>query len=164
TLLQTNPGLVMGTVQYMSPEQARAKNVGIGTDIWSLGIVMYELLAGHVPFTGETPSHVMVSLMEDKLPPLKRHASVPDELDRLVTRALRKNQKERYHSAGQLAADLKNLKQELQRDPHLNEWLKTVPSRPDVGRKLPPFASVSTAHRVPLETRDAATVTFQTHP
>ncbi|HZI47711.1 MAG TPA: serine/threonine-protein kinase, partial [Pyrinomonadaceae bacterium] len=48
TLLQSNPGLVMGTVQYMSPEQARAKNVGIGTDIWSLGIVMYELLSGHV--------------------------------------------------------------------------------------------------------------------
>ena len=71
TLLQTNPGLVMGTVQYMSPEQARAKNVGVGTDIWSLGIVMYELLAGQVPFTGETPSHVMVSLMENELPPLR---------------------------------------------------------------------------------------------
>ena len=67
TLLQTNPGLVMGTVQYMSPEQARAKNVGVGTDIWSLGIVIYELLAGHVPFSGETSSPVMVSLMENKL-------------------------------------------------------------------------------------------------
>src|SRR5215813_1408716 len=105
TLLQTNPGLVMGTVQYMSPEQARAKNVGVGTDIWSLGIVMYELLAGHVPFSGETPSHVMVSLMENKLPPLKDHANVPDDLDRFVTKALRKNQKERYQTAGQLARD-----------------------------------------------------------
>ncbi len=45
----------MGTVQYMSPEQARAKNVGVGTDIWSLGIVMYELVAGHVPFSGRRP-------------------------------------------------------------------------------------------------------------
>src|SRR5688572_12668304 len=128
TLLQTNPGLVMGTVQYMSPEQARAKNVGVGTDVWSLGIVMYELLAGHVPFTGETPSHVMVSLMEDKLPPLKDHAHVPDELDRFVTKSLRKNQKERYQTAGQLARDLKHFKQGLQRDSGLNEWLKTVPS------------------------------------
>src|SRR5262249_38925587 len=102
TLLQSNPGLVMGTVQYMSPEQARGKNVGTTTDIWSLGIVMYELLAGHVPFTGETPSHVMVSLMEDKLPPLKNHANVPDELDQFVTKALHKNQKNRYLTAGQL--------------------------------------------------------------
>src|SRR5205814_10083952 len=101
-------------------------NVGIGTDIWSLGIVMYELLAGRVPFTGETPSHVMVSLMEDKLPPLKDHANVPEELDRFVKKALRKNQNERYQAADQLARDLKGLKQKLQRDSRLNDWLKIV--------------------------------------
>jgi serine/threonine protein kinase/Tfp pilus assembly protein PilF len=128
TLLQTNPGLVMGTAHYMSPEQARAKNVGVGTDIWSLGIVMYELLTGHVPFTGETPSHVMVSLMEDKLPPLKDHANVPEELDRFVTKALHKNQKQRYQTAGELARDLKHLKQQLQQDAGLKAWLKVVPS------------------------------------
>ncbi len=167
TLLQSNPGLVMGTVHYMSPEQARAKNVGVGTDIWSLGIVMYELLAGHVPFSGETPSHVMVSLMEDKLPPLKDHANVPEELDRFVTKALRKNQKERYQTAGQLARDLKNFKQKLQQDLRLKEWLKTVPSTKD-GAQMPPlapFATVSGAHRVPLETRAAAeTSPLQSHP
>jgi serine/threonine protein kinase len=129
TLLQSNPGLVMGTVQYMSPEQARAKKVGIGTDIWSLGIVMYELLAGHVPFTGETPSHVMVSLMEEKLPPLKHQANVPDELDQFVTKALHKNQRERYQSAGRLARDLRTLKHRLQRDSSLMAWLNTVPSQ-----------------------------------
>src|ERR1041385_3605973 len=129
TLLQSNPGLVMGTVQYMSPEQARAKNVGIGTDIWSLGIVMYELLSGHVPFTGETPSHVMVSLMEDKLPPLKNQANIPDELNRFVTKSLQKNQKDRYQTAGELARDLKTFKQKLQQGPQLEAWLKSVPSR-----------------------------------
>src|SRR5215813_13596656 len=167
TLLQTNPGLVMGTVQYMSPEQARAKNVGVGTDIWSLGIVMYELLAGHVPFSGETPSHVMVSLMENKLPPLKDHANVPDDLDRFVTKALRKNQKERYQTAGQLARDLKNLKQKLQVDSGLNEWLKTVPSRKgDV--QIPPLAPVNTrsgTHRIPLGKGSATeTTTIESHP
>jgi serine/threonine protein kinase len=167
TLLQTNPGLVMGTVQYMSPEQARAKNVGAGTDIWSLGIVMYELLTGQVPFTGETPSHVMVSLMEDKLPPLKDRANVPEELDRFVTRALRKNPRDRYQTAAELNRDLKNFKQELQQDPRLKEWLKTVPSRRD-GVQLPhltPLATGSGAHRIPLEERTTTeTTTLETHP
>ncbi len=165
TLLQSNPGLVMGTVQYMSPEQARAKNVGVGTDIWSLGIVLYELLAGHVPFTGETPSHVMVSLMEDKLPPLREKANVPEELDRFVTRALHKNQKERYRTAGELARDLKNLKQKLQRDEALNQWLKTIPSQTN-GAQLPqlPLAAVSGAHKIQLEDRGAETTPVTSNP
>ena len=167
TLLQSNPGLVMGTVHYMSPEQARAKNVGVGTDIWSLGIVMYELLTGHVPFTGETPSHVMVSLMEDKLPPLKDRANVPEELDRFVTKALHKNQKQRYQTAGELARDLKHLKQQLQQDTGLKAWLKVVPSTRD-GAQLPPLArltTVSGAHRIPMAQRGAVETTpLHTHP
>ena len=166
TLLQSNPGLVMGTVQYMSPEQARAKNVGAGTDIWSLGIVLYELLTGQVPFTGETPSHVMVSLMEDKLPPLRNRANVPDELDRFVTKALRKNQKERYHTAGELSRDLKTLKQRLQQDARLKDWLKAVPSQKE-GVQLPslvPLTTVSGAHPIPLEHRTATeTSPLQSH-
>ena len=113
-MLQSNPGLVMGTVQYMSPEQARGKKVDARTDIWSLGIVLYELVSGRVPFTGETPSHVMVSLMENELPSLTGHATVPAELERIITKALRKDKKERYQTAKELAHDLKNLKQELQ--------------------------------------------------
>ena len=167
TLLQSNPGLVMGTVQYMSPEQARAKNVGPGTDIWSLGIVMYELLAGHVPFTGETPSHVMVALMEDKLPPLKDRANVPEELDRLVTQTLQKNQKDRYRTAGELARDLKNFKQNLQHNSRLKMWLKSVPSSNEAAQ-LPPLgalAAVSGAHRIPHEKRGTVETTpLQTHP
>jgi serine/threonine protein kinase len=167
TLLQSNPGLVMGTVQYMSPEQARAKKVGVGTDIWSLGIVMYELLAGHVPFTGETPSHVMVSLMEDKLPPLKNHAHVPAELDQFVTKALRKNQRDRYQTAGDLARDLKHFKQLLQHDSRLKNWLKTVPSQKEgvPPRSLVPLTTVSGAHPIPLEQRTATeTNPLQLHP
>ncbi|MCM3872496.1 MAG: protein kinase [Pyrinomonadaceae bacterium] len=167
TLLQSIPGLVMGTVHYMSPEQARAKNVGVGTDIWSLGIVIYELLAGNVPFTGETPSHVMVSLMEDKLPPLTERANVPHELDQFVTKALQKNKKERYQTAGQLARDLKKLKQKLQQDSRLQKWLKTVPSRKE-GVRMPPLAplpALSGTDWVPLETRAAAeTSPLRSHP
>lgn len=129
TLLQSNPGLVMGTVQYMSPEQARGKNVGVRTDIWSLGVVLYELLTGHVPFSGETASHVMVSLMEDELPSLAAYLNVPPELDRIVSKALRKNQKERYQSASQMAHDLKRLRRELQLEARLKGVLDAVPAR-----------------------------------
>jgi eukaryotic-like serine/threonine-protein kinase len=125
----------MGTVQYMSPEQARAKNVGASSDIWSLGIVMYELLTGQVPFTGETPSHVMVSLMEDELPPLKGYVNVPAELDRIVTKALRKKPRERYQTTSDLAHDLKNLKQELQLEARLKEVLDLVPTSKEVTEK-----------------------------
>lgn len=125
TLLQSNPGLVMGTVQYMSPEQARGKNVDARTDIWSMGVVLYELVAGRVPFSGETPSHVMVSLMEDELPPLTDYANVPAELDRIVIKTLRKNQKRRYQKASHVARDLKNLKRELQLDPLLKGSLES---------------------------------------
>ncbi len=128
TLLQSNPGLVMGTVQYMSPEQARGKKVDARADIWSLGVVVYELLAGRVPFEGETPSHVMVALMEDEVPRLKRHAHVPDELNRIVVKTLSKSPKDRYQTAKQLGRHLRALKENLQLDPRLRSWLKEVPS------------------------------------
>src|SRR5436190_1940934 len=119
TLAQSHPGLVMGTVEYMSPEQARGQNIDGRTDVWSLGIVLYELLAGHVPFSGETPSHVMVSVMEDELIPLRDCGTVPAGLDRIVTKALRRNKTERYHAARDFARDLKNLKRALQLDDRL---------------------------------------------
>ena len=129
TLLQSNPGLVMGTVQYMSPEQARGGRVDHRSDIWSLGIVLYELLTGSVPFLGETPSHVMVSLMENELPSVAGYANVPPALAHTITRALRKNRRDRYQTARQVALDLKNLKRELQRDAHLINLLEAVPTR-----------------------------------
>ena len=132
TLLQSNPGLVMGTVQYMSPEQARGRNVDARADIWSLGIVLYELLAGRVPFAGETASHVMVSLMEDELPPLTGFENVPPELDRIVTKTLRKRPNDRYQKASQLALELKHLKDELRMELRLTHILKAVPGRDTV--------------------------------
>jgi len=124
TLLQSNAGLVMGTVQYMSPEQARGKKIDGRTDIWSFGVVLYELLSGRVPFSGETPSHVMVSIMENELPRLTEYTKVPAELDRIVTKTLSKNKKERYQTARELAHDLKNLKRELQLEDRLKQSLE----------------------------------------
>lgn len=158
TLLQSNPGLVMGTVQYMSPEQARGKKVDARSDIWSFGIVLYELLAGRVPFSGETPSHVMVSLMEDELPALSSFVDVPPELDRIVTRALEKKPRERYQTASELALDLKNLKQELQLEARLKGFLEAVPRSKEATTttQASPLAAGLVTKTVALKSRETS--------
>src|SRR5213593_2972302 len=110
--LQTRPGLVLGTARYMSPEQARGQKVDARTDIFSLGVVIYEMIAGRAPFEGETASHVIVSILEKEPPPLMRSApDAPSELERIVTKALAKDKDERYQTVKDLLIDLKRLKQ-----------------------------------------------------
>jgi serine/threonine-protein kinase len=109
-LVHTNPGAVMGTVWYMSPEQARGKETDLRTDIWSLGVVLYEMLAGRVPFTGETSNHTIVAILE-KEPLLLEN--VPDELQRIVRKSLTKDADMRYQSARDMLIDLKNLRRDL---------------------------------------------------
>jgi serine/threonine protein kinase/Tol biopolymer transport system component len=120
----TYPGVVMGTVRYMSPEQARGLEVDSRTDIWSLGVVLYEMLAGVAPFEGETPSHVIVSILEDELPPLSNYAEMPAELKRIVIKALNKNRDHRHQKASDLARDLQSLRQGLEADARLPRTLK----------------------------------------
>lgn len=113
--IKTDPGMVMGTVQYMSPEQARGRDIDSRTDLWSLGIVTYEMVSGRVPFAGETPSHVVVSILESEPPELTEPSGeLPSELGRIVGKTLRKKKEERYQTAKDLALDLKALKGELE--------------------------------------------------
>src|SRR5438046_3924166 len=96
-LLQTRPGLVLGTAHYMSPEQARGEKVDARSDIFSLGVVLYEMIAGTAPFAGQTSSHVIVAILEHDPPPLVRvRPDLPAELERVVAKALRKDREERY--------------------------------------------------------------------
>src|SRR5256714_1256682 len=113
-LVLTDPGRVLGTPQYMSPEQARGQELDARTDIWSLGVVLYEMLAGRPPFRGETKSHTVVSILESEPPPLTTFApDIPAELQRIARKALTKDPDSRYQTARDLMIDLKTLRRDL---------------------------------------------------
>ena len=114
-LHHTAPGVVMGTAAYMSPEQARGKEVDERTDVWSLGVVLYEMVAGRLPFAGETTTDVLGLILHKEPPPLTHVGThIPAELARIVTKALKKNKDERYQVVKDLGLDLKSLKQHLE--------------------------------------------------
>ena len=115
TLAETNLGSILGTVRYMSPEQARGAPVDKRTDIWSLGVVLYEMVTGHAPFTGETPGEVMTSILEKEPPPLTSYIThTPAELQQIISKTLRKEREERYQSAHELLEALQSLRRSME--------------------------------------------------
>jgi serine/threonine protein kinase len=110
----TDPGAVMGTPQYMSPEQARGQKVDARTDLFSLGVLLYEMIAGRPPFDGVNALDVISAILQKEPQPLKSDATeLPSESQRIVGKALRKDRDERYQTARDLHNDLKELKEEL---------------------------------------------------
>src|SRR5207244_3502732 len=113
--VDTKMGTVMGTAQYMSPEQARGLKVDARTDIFSLGVVLYEMLAGRPPFLGDTTADIISLLLHNAAPPLSTLApDTPAELQHIVSKAMRKEREERYQTIKSLLTDLKTLKQEVE--------------------------------------------------
>jgi len=111
----TAPGSVMGTARYMSPEQARGLPVDVRTDIWSLGVVLYRMVSGNLPFTGNTMSDVIAAILTTEPRALTSYGpDMPGELDRIVTKALRKDREQRYQSVKGVGLDLEALKQRLE--------------------------------------------------
>jgi eukaryotic-like serine/threonine-protein kinase len=113
----TEPGTVMGTTGYMSPEQTRGLDIDARTDIFSFGVVLYEMIAGHPPFQGPTDSHIKVSILDQEPPPLTSPSQmVPHQLERIVRKALQKDRTKRYQTATDLKTDLENLRDELDKN------------------------------------------------
>jgi len=153
-MVNTEPGMVMGTAGYMSPEQARGLEVDARSDIWSLGVVLYEMVSGRLPFEGTTTSDVIATILHRQPPSLLLHKSdVPAELERIVEKALTKEREERYQLAKDLGLDLKRLKQRLEVEAELErtitpeEGARGVSAQPGVGsgRSTPSGATVTAA-------------------
>jgi beta-lactam-binding protein with PASTA domain/predicted Ser/Thr protein kinase len=110
----TEVGSIIGTAQYLSPEQARGAPVDQRSDVYSVGIVLYEMLTGKVPFTGETPLEIaMKHLSEVPVPPSEVRSDVPEDLDLVVLRALAKDPEDRYQTAEEMDADLARIQRGL---------------------------------------------------
>ena len=113
--VHTETGLVMGTPRCMSPEQARGEKADARTDLFSFGVMLYEMVAGRAPFTGATRTEVIAAILKDDPPPLAEFA--PDtspELQQIIGKTLQKKREERYQTASELLADLKLLKRQLE--------------------------------------------------
>jgi eukaryotic-like serine/threonine-protein kinase len=124
----TAKGVILGTINYMSPEQAKGEKVDARTDIFSFGVMFYEMIAGRTPFAGDSKSEAFANLINAEPPPLATFSpDAPEELQRIVAKALRKNRGERYQSMKDLLSDLKDLRENLA----FGERLKKSPSQND---------------------------------
>ncbi|MDI1241940.1 MAG: serine/threonine-protein kinase, partial [bacterium] len=130
-IVNTEPGVIMGTVQYMSPEQTRGLATDERSDIWSLGCVLYEMLTGHAPFRGETSADMVAEIMKTHPElPSRLATDVPERLDEIISKSLEKNPDERYQTAKDLLIDLKRLKRNLELEDVLERSNPSIRTEP----------------------------------
>jgi len=155
TLFRTEPGMVVGTAHYMSPEQARGLTVDERTDIWSLGVIIYEMATGELPFNGPTYADTLVAILNQPVPMIENFIDAPAELKRIIDKTLAKRADERYLNVEELAADLQRLRQRLAFESELDR-AKGDPHRTDDERgrnretstRMMPAAGVGAAEKL----------------
>jgi hypothetical protein len=153
-LVNTEPGSVLGTPAYMSPEQATGREVDARSDIWSFGVVLYEMIAAHQPFDGTSKSHIIVAILDREPTPITHFApEVPEALELVITEALAKDVEERCQTAKEMLGKLRRLKQRL-------ESAAMAPSNVELKLSAPPQSSVArkeaTLHEAARSTAPAA--------
>jgi len=162
-LVETMVGAIIGTATYMSPEQARGALIDPRSDIWSLGVVLYEMIARRLPFWGDTPADVIAGILERQPPPLPTNGSVEFEsLARIVFKALQKEREDRYQTAAELLSGLKQLRQTLEnaRNPRQSALeppsaiLAEVRSEPPLKPETGPEAELETVILAPERTSE----------
>ena len=141
TATLTTEGKIVGTVQYMSPEQAEGKTITPASDVFSLGVIIYEMAAGERPFRGDSAIQLITSIMRDEPVPVSRiNASMPPHLNRLLRRCLVKDPARRYQSAIELRNELEMLKEDLD-----SGELDAIPLPPPLAAAPPRVSTPSTA-------------------
>lgn len=147
-LVKTNTGVVMGTFAYMSPEQARGLSLDARTDIWSLGVVIYQMLTGSNPFSGATSSDTLASILQREPRSLSSFSpEIPEELQWIVTKALTKDFDDRYQTSREMLTDLRRLKQRLSVAAELQRSAAPLPESSDAKGATSPDAAVIPSSR-----------------
>ncbi|HEY2541878.1 MAG TPA: Stk1 family PASTA domain-containing Ser/Thr kinase [Gaiellaceae bacterium] len=153
TSQMTEAGSIVGTAQYLSPEQARGADVDQRSDLYSLGVLMYEMLTGEVPFSGDTPVEIaMKHLSQTPAPPSTKRHDVPRELDMVVMRALAKDPDDRYQSADEMEADLDRVARGVGVAPRTEETATQIMRSPIAG----PMSATAATMITPPQRRGAA--------
>ena len=141
--LQTHPGMIAGTVGYMSPEQVRGEKLDTRTDLFSFGVVLYEMVTGKRPFEGETSGVTFEAILNRQpTPPTKLNSKVAPRLENIITKALEKDREVRYQHASDIRADLKRLKRDSESGHTASHLAPTRKSRASfTGSSLSPWLS-----------------------
>lgn len=155
--LLSEPGMILGTLPYMSPEQVSGEPVDARSDIFSFGVMLYEMASGHKPFAAESAAATISAILTREAAPLARYSrEAPGELERIVSKALRKDREERYQAIKEMALDLKSLKEELEFEAKLERSLPRDSGRPGSAAAISGRVSIS-SYPQPAETTEVST-------